>query len=67
MIGLLIGLIIALLIVGVAYWVITTLLSQVPAPPIVSVAIQIVFVLVVFMIVIHFLLAFSGVSMPRMW
>jgi hypothetical protein len=69
MIGLLIGLVIALLVVGLAYWVIVKLLAAVdpPAPPIVMTAIQIIFVLVVVAIALHFFLALSGVVMPRMW
>jgi hypothetical protein len=62
MLSLLIGLVIALLIIGVAYWVVMALLGLVPCPPIVGVAVQIIFVLIVVIVLINFLMALGGHS-----
>lgn len=61
MITLLIGLVITLLIVGVVYWVVMKLLGTVgEMPPIVPVAIQIIFVLIVVAVLVNFLGHFGG-------
>lgn len=64
MISLLIGLVITLLIVGVVYWAAMKLMDLFSPPPVIPVAIQIIFVLIALMVLLGFLEQIGGVHVP---
>lgn len=64
MIGALISLIVYLLIVGVIYWAVTTILGLIPLPPPIKQVINVILIVILVLIVIYALLGLIGAIGP---
>ena len=66
MIGALINLIVYLIIVGVIYWAVTTILGLIPLPDPIKQVIQVILIVILVLIVVYALLGLIGVVHPAL-
>lgn len=67
MLGVIIGLLVAMLILGVVWWAIQQLLPLIPLPPSFATIVHVLLVVIIALIVIYFLIAMlgaAGISVP---
>lgn len=67
MLGVIIGLLVAMLILGVVWWAIQQLLPLIPLPPPFATIVHVLLVVIIALIVIYFLIAMlgaAGISVP---